>query len=594
MTKLATQGLVFAIASTYFAGVAVHAYRTAPVSDEYGHFAAGLAWWQFGNTDLFRVNPPTIRILATAPAFAAGMRLPGSLDRANSDVRPEFMAGRELFAANPERFQMGLFYGRLLIGLFNTLGVLLCYVIVSKIASPSAGVFAMLLWAGQPQLLAHGATIINDIPAAIGILAVVFLMSSLKGTRSFYEPFLLGIALGAATTLKFTALVLWPLVVLHWTVQCIHQCTHRCTYQCALRCTHRWRSNSNACNKPQASTNFLMLFVRIGLTFSIACLVIGIPYGFHDIGKSLDSFSFVSTTFGGTTATIFRPSNRFGIGALGQVFGSIRVPFPADFVQGIDRQQYDFERGLQSYAAGIRSMRGWWWFYPYSMLVKLPIGTLAILLTMGMISFYKLVSSQRMAKYELPWQLPACLALLAWMLVSRTGFAQQHRYVFAIYPMLFVLAGIFFDHSNLVTKRILIGFLFVTWIGMLSVAPNWMSSYNIIAGGYRDGPWHIANDASEWGQDLYVARDWAYDWRKKNPLIEPILVSTNAKISSDALGIPSLSANELKESLEESSNSKVWIVSTTDLAFVEEIEILLRNHQIIDRIYGSYVIFASK
>lgn len=575
MTQLACRSFAIAIATLYFSGVAVHAYRTAPVSDEYGHFAAGLAWWQFGNTDLFRVNPPTIRILATAPAFATGMRLPKSIDQTNSDVRPEFIAGRELFAKNPERFQKGLFQGRLIIGFFNTLGLLLCYFIVSRVANSHAGLFAMLLWAGQPQLLAHSATIINDIPASIGILAVVFLMSSFRGKRYVHEPFVLGVALGAVTSLKFTALVLWPLVAVHWTVEFVRD----------------WRSNFSSSACPKRSTSLLLLFIRLAFTFSIACLVIGIPYGFRGNGKLLHSYQFISTTYGGPNATIFSPSNRLSEGAWGRSIGLIPVPLPSDFVQGIDRQQYDFDRGLPSYAAGIRSMRGWWWFYPYSMLVKLPIGTLAILLITGIMLVNKLTQLKRTLNDELPWQLPFCLLLLTYMLVSRTGFAQQHRYVFAIYPMLIVLAGLCFHQENWVTKRCFLGFLCMTWIGMLSVAPNWMSSFNTIAGGYSHGPWHVANDASEWGQDLFFARDWAKAWRIKHPSCEPILVSMNARITSESLGLAALSLPELEKSLRQSYCSKVWIVSTTDLAFIEEIQMLFRNQPVIDRIYGSYVVF---
>ena len=55
--------------------------------------------------------------------------------------------------------------------------------------------------------------------------------------------------------------------------------------------------------------------------------------------------------------------------------GAIPVPLPADFVQGIDVQRLDFERGMPSYLRGQWAEHGWWYYYLYVMVVKMPLGT---------------------------------------------------------------------------------------------------------------------------------------------------------------------------------------------------------------------------
>jgi hypothetical protein len=66
--------------------------------------------------------------------------------------------------------------------------------------------------------------------------------------------------------------------------------------------------------------------------------------------------------------------NRFA----GTWAGAIPVPLPADFVQGIDTQRYDFERGLPSYLRGQWADHGWWYYYLYALLIKEPLGTWAL------------------------------------------------------------------------------------------------------------------------------------------------------------------------------------------------------------------------
>src|SRR5689334_22232145 len=47
------------------------ANRDSPTWDEVAHFAAGLNHWYTGTFPLYRVNPPLIRMIATAPAALA-------------------------------------------------------------------------------------------------------------------------------------------------------------------------------------------------------------------------------------------------------------------------------------------------------------------------------------------------------------------------------------------------------------------------------------------------------------------------------------------------------------------------------------------
>ena len=47
-------------------------------------------------------------------------------------------------------------------------------------------------------------------------------------------------------------------------------------------------------------------------------------------------------------------------------------------ITGIDLQKWDFDRDRSSYLRGEWRIGGWWYYYLYALLVKLPIGFLLL------------------------------------------------------------------------------------------------------------------------------------------------------------------------------------------------------------------------
>lgn len=43
--------------------------RQSPVNDEVAHVSAGLAYVEFGRTDMYRVNPPLVKVVAGSPVL---------------------------------------------------------------------------------------------------------------------------------------------------------------------------------------------------------------------------------------------------------------------------------------------------------------------------------------------------------------------------------------------------------------------------------------------------------------------------------------------------------------------------------------------
>src|SRR4051812_37405836 len=74
--------------------------RYAATIDEPAHLAAGLSHWTFSRFDLYRVNPPLVRLLAALPVLLHEPKTDWRDYYLGPYLRPEFPTGRAFVNAN--------------------------------------------------------------------------------------------------------------------------------------------------------------------------------------------------------------------------------------------------------------------------------------------------------------------------------------------------------------------------------------------------------------------------------------------------------------------------------------------------------------
>lgn len=211
----------------------------------------------------------------------------------------------------------------------------------------------------------------------------------------------------------------------------------------------------------------------LALRMFIGLWVLNFGYGFEGSFTQLKEFQFVSDRLTGSGSffapndvipspnsnakkvpdPLVRASNRFA----GKWLGEIPMPFPRNYLIGIDLQQKDFEHyGRPSYLRGEWRDHGWWYYYLYAALIKVPLG---LWLMSGLALTYRLfarrsahvtdnsVSVERnMAASPQPPS-PSLRdefillfpAVVIFTLVSaQTGFNEHFRYVLPAFPYLFI------------------------------------------------------------------------------------------------------------------------------------------------------------
>src|SRR5690606_23115514 len=101
-------------------------------------------------------------------------------------------------------------------------------------------------------------------------------------------------------------------------------------------------------------------------------------YLFNGTGTQLKSFNFYSSALSGALRIPGEqlPGNRFKDSWI----GLLPVPFPKDYVTGIDLQKVDFEQGKWSYFLGeVKEPGGWLAYYAVGLFLKVPVGTWLLL-----------------------------------------------------------------------------------------------------------------------------------------------------------------------------------------------------------------------
>ena len=486
-------------------------FQNSPVQSEDAHLISGISHHYFWRFDLYRVNPPLVRTVAAAPV-AAFCTVNPCWDKNVSypHIRCEHPLGVEYVKANIEHATTQIRIARMTCMLFALIGGFACYFYSLRLYGFLCGIIALVLWCFSPYILGHAATIMPDAhTASLAVVAVLFFWGWLKQpdyTHAVYA----GLTLGIAELTKFTLLIFYPLFILLWLL-------YRLLEYKSLKLAD-W------CNQTK----------QISIMFTISLLVINMGYLFENTCKPLGSFRFQTTFFSGVETLKDIPSgggNRFKDSLL----GSVPVPFPANYIQGIDTQRLDFERGFPSYLHGEWADHGWWYYYLYALLIKTPLGTLGLFLLAIYCTFF-IRNCNASWRDEMVILLPG-VVLLAFV-SSQSGFSVHSRYVIPALPFFFIWMSKI--GKAISWKRPLFSTtaaLLLLWsVGSsLSFYPHNISYFNELVGKPKNYPKHLLDSNIDWGQDLFYLERWS----RENPDVSEMKVAIWGSYPLEATTIPS-------------------------------------------------------
>lgn len=171
------------------------------------------------------------------------------------------------------------------------------------------------------------------------------------------------------------------------------------------------------------------------------------------------------------------------------------------YLSGLETQNRMVGEGAPSFLNGSISRHGgWWYYYLFAFLVKVPIPALILLSVILVISAKE---GSRGIWNEIWLLLPVICIFTAFSLLTRVNIG--FRYVLPALPFLFVMAGRAFslwNRGRLAGKVFLL--LLLLWCAAETafIYPHYHSYFNQFGGGPKNGYRLLVDSNLDWGQDL--------------------------------------------------------------------------------------------
>jgi 4-amino-4-deoxy-L-arabinose transferase-like glycosyltransferase len=532
-TSLAVGGLLV----LHYALAAHSLLQENPTVDEVVHLPAGVTYWQKGTFRLYHHNPPLVKLVAALPVvWSNPVTEPLYQMPSWKTPDPSQTTFSQTFAMlNFDRYFELFQRARLMMPLFSIVGALAVFAWSRRLYGTWGGLLSLSLWVFCPNILAHARLVTSDLGAtALGVAATYVFWRYLH-RPGWRWAIAAGIMLGIAQLTKFTMILLyavWPFLWLARLVLVIPSEERRA--RCARALGH----------------GILIVILSI--------LTIDAGYFFEGVGVPLGKFEFGSKSLTRpVTPGMKRPRSKnelldvtwqFRVNRFrGTWPGSVPCPLPEHYVLGFDEQKIETEMiprhfwkavrentvaealaapdsfddekdGYSVYLNGDLQRTGWWYYYPLTLVYKVPEGTwLLIVLSLASLRFIRR-SSREWADEIALWTVP--LVILFAMSVL-TDINIGLRYVLAILPYIFIATGKLVPWMlglsgarKWVMSSLVVLSLLATVVSSLWIHPHYLAYFNWSSGGPDRAPARLIDSNLDWGQDLVALQKW---WKKTIP-----------------------------------------------------------------------------
>ncbi|NVN99762.1 MAG: glycosyltransferase family 39 protein [Geobacteraceae bacterium] len=165
------------------------------------------------------------------------------------------------------------------------------------------------------------------------------------------------------------------------------------------------------------------------------------------------------------------------------------------YLQGFQLRMLQLDAGFKSYFCGSYSISGWWYFYPFVLLVKTPLPLL--ILFFATLLYY--LRAWRAKWFEALFLLSPIIFFI--LLFSTSKISAGVRYLLPVYPFMFVAIGTLANQNQKIIR--LIAPLTLWYIcSSLFIMPHYLSYFNELVGGPDKAYKYLVDSNLDWGQDL--------------------------------------------------------------------------------------------
>lgn len=479
--------------------------------DEKAHIPASYSYVRYGDMRLNPEHPPLLKDLAGLFLLPLQPAFPLASQEWQEGINEQWVLG-DMFV-NCSRPEFGcndadtiLFFSRIPIALIAVLLGAFIFVWTRELAGSLAGLFAVLLYAFDPNIIAHNHYVTTDIGSAAFIFFSFYFFVRFLKTPTARTILLSGIFLGLAELAKFSAVLLFPIFGL-FTV--LYALTRR-QEASDTRSTFRFKFASLSRYLLGYTGSVIVCFFLIWGLYALNTW--NMPG--EKIAALADHFLNQPNVFAQTAndivvtmsaSSLWKPLSEYFLGVF-MVFARVAG-------------------GNMHYFLGTVSDISSPWYFPVVFFLKETLPFIALLLFTTGYGLYRVVSSFLKERSLGLWSLfsrsfqnhtaehLSVFFILFYSYISITGnLTIGFRHLFPILPFLYVLiaksVALFYKRreSEPVTHRLISVFLGLTMLSVIAVPvlsyPSYLSYFNATVGGHKNGYLYVTDSNYDWGQDL--------------------------------------------------------------------------------------------
>lgn len=461
---MGSRSLIAALVVVHLACGIHTALNKSATHDEIWHLPVGILNWQTGRFDQDTLNPPLTRMWAAIPAVIAGVNVESGRDASEIADR---------FVLQHEDFQRWYVWGRAFNLLLSGAAMLILVAWANRWYGGTGAIIAGILYTTCPNILAHSSLVTPDTGLMLGTVATLFFLSRWLESRGRRWTILLGLALGLTQTTKFTAILLYPCVLLAW-----------------LFGGRTGRAAAGATTPDDAAKPTRRAW-ELPLALAISLLVWNAAYLFRGTGETLRSLPLQSRTLQGL---------RDALGPL----SDCPLPWPRDYLAGLDRQRSVMEQQHPIFLDDRWNVTGFPDYFLRTLEYKLPhVLQLAAVLGLFVMLFDRRPGKRR--RLLIVW--PTIVLLLG--IASGSSMQLGVRYILPLLPLFMLAAAALALPLAKVPRAVGIPLLLVFAVlcgASLRFHPHHLAYFNEWAGGPVGGRHHLLDSNLDWGQDLHLVR----------------------------------------------------------------------------------------
>ncbi|MBP9727818.1 MAG: glycosyltransferase family 39 protein [Candidatus Moranbacteria bacterium] len=497
--------------------------------DEKAHIPAAYSYVRYGDMRLNPEHPPLLKDLVGIFLLPLNPEFPLASSEWRDGYNEQWAVG-DMFV-NCSRPELAcndadtiLFFSRLPIIILAVLLGIALFLWTKELGGTLAGVFAVTLYAFDPNIIAHNHYVTTDIGSAAFIfLAFYFFVRFLKNPTG-RNVVLAGLFLGLAQLAKFSAVLLFPVFGLFLLLFALT--------------TLRTKDDQTPLFRHIIKTLFTYAW-KFTLLIVVCFTTVWMLYALNAAGMPAQKVVEHADLFLSQPNTPARVTHDL---IVSMTTSPILLPF-AEYFVGIAKVFSRVSAGNVHYFMGTVTVDASPSYFPIIFILKETLPFLTLLLLATGYGLYRMGRAYRQER-TLPIlfifarsfqnhiaEYLAVFFILFYSYISITGNLNiGFRHLFPILPFLYLLLGktladFYKRHESepvthrMITMIISLLFFCVVFIPLLSY-PSYLSYFNATVGGHKNGYLYATDSNYDWGQDLKYLRNYIENTNKHCTLIE--------------------------------------------------------------------------